>query len=203
MCNISDTTRPVSHGETSWETGDTATPNSRNEQRQAIIKDADSVPLPLIFKFYNLRIDDQNNKVKCPFKHHNGGKERTPSMVYYPATNSFWCFGCHTGRGTSDFVANMDGTNKFKAALKIIDIFHEDIESGNVETDDFAERLDLMISFSNMIREFRNTHFTKESYDYIENICKIYDSLILKKGINNESLKHINEKIQPAIVKYK
>jgi DNA primase len=47
------------------------------------VTNAKQYPIPNLMKF------DNNNKARCPF--HN---EKTASFVYYPDTNSCYCFGC-------------------------------------------------------------------------------------------------------------
>lgn len=40
----------------------------------------------------------RNNKALCPFH-----PDKNPSLVFYPETNSFYCFGCHVGGDVIEF----------------------------------------------------------------------------------------------------
>lgn len=47
------------------------------------------------------------NKACCPFH-----KEKTPSFVYYPKENRWWCFGaCGEGGDVLDFIIKRDGVS--------------------------------------------------------------------------------------------
>ena len=53
---------------------------------------------------YKIEFDSPNrSKIKCPL--HN---EKTPSFVIYAESNSYYCFGCHTGGSIIDLVMSLD-----------------------------------------------------------------------------------------------
>jgi DNA primase len=203
MCNISNSTGPDSNSETSWEDGDISTPFAGKTFYKDLIHRADKTPIIKVFKHYGLRLDENNRKIICPIPSHKGGRESTASFWYYPQTNTFWCFGCKTGVGCCDFVASMDKITKVSAAFKILELFSSDVPE-EVETyqQDFSERFEIMLDFSNTIRDFRQSHFDQKSFDFIENICKVYDAINLKHELNNEALRSVVNKLKTRINSY-
>ncbi len=204
MCNLSSTTGSNSYGETSWEDGDIATPSSVKSSYKDLISRANNVSITQVFKHYGLHLDIDNHKIICPFKSHKGGRESTASFLYYPETNTFYCFGCHTGRGCCDFVAKMDGISEVKAAHKILELFNsnivDDLESPQQE--DFSERFEIMLSFSEAVRDFRSEHTDPKSLEFIEHVCWVYDTINLKHKLNNDALLQMVEDLKEQIVSY-
>jgi len=68
-------------------------------QTQAI---RESVTIPEIAKDFGLEFN-KRNKLCCPF-HADG----TPSLVYYPKTNSFFCFGCRASGDVIEFYRRLE-----------------------------------------------------------------------------------------------
>lgn len=166
---------------------------------------ANSVPILLVFKHYGIKdIDESNRKVVCPFPAHKGGREQTSSFVYYPQTNTFWCFGCKIGVHCCDFVAAMDSTNKITAAQKILSIFESDsFDIGELERADFSEKVEAMLKFSELILEFRSSHFDEKSLNYIERVCQAYDLINSKHELTNEALQFLTKQFKNKIEAYK
>lgn len=203
MRNISSTTRSVSSSETQGEAGDFTAPIAGKEFYKDLIDRANTVPLVRIFKHYGLRIDDKNVKIICPFKSHKGGRENTASFQYYPDTKTFWCHGCKTGVRSCDFVATIDNTTKTKAAFKILDLFSADADDDVIiDKQDFSERLEMMIEFSNTIREFRKSNTGAHAHAFIENICMVYDTMNLRHDLNNDALRSVVAQLKEEIISY-
>mgnify|MGYP002814289932 CR=1 FL=1 len=196
MCNVSSRTRPNGNGETSWEAGDIAD----FERESQLICNANSVPITLIFEHYNLHLDENNRKIICPFPNHKSGRENTASFLYYPQTNTFWCFGCKIGPNGCDFVASMDNIIKIKAANKILNIFSGNIINEENNKQDFSERMEIMIDFSNIIRNFHQNNLNEESFKFIEMICNIYDEMNYKYKLTNEALLSLINKLKLKIL---
>lgn len=81
------------------------------------LDDARSVPIMEIFNMYGYSpIDIGNNRKKlcCPF--HN---EKSPSLVVYLETNSFYCFGCGLGGSPIDLIINLESCSVGRA-IKIL-----------------------------------------------------------------------------------
>jgi hypothetical protein len=202
MRNISNTTGSISYGETSWEAGDTPASVAR-EKYQDLINKANSVPIQQVFKLYGIKLDEINRKTTCPFKSHKGGRESTASFYWYPNTNTYCCYGCRQGSHPVDFVQYMDGTTKTKAAQKILDKLSSEIDDNAiVEHDNFSETMQIIISFSNHVREFRNNFSDEKSIAFIEDKCQIYDKITEKHQLNNDGLKSLVIQLIQTISQY-
>ena len=53
---------------------------------------------------------------RCPMPGH---QEKTPSCTFDPNTGKFYCFGCHAGGSSVDFVAQLLGITPKEAAVRI------------------------------------------------------------------------------------
>lgn len=207
MHNVSSSTGSFGYGETSWETGDSSETSERKIYYKKLIAKANSVPIVTVFKHYGIKVDSVNFYAICPFKTHKGGKENTPSFRYYEATNSFYCFGCKIGGPNyhaCEFVSHLEDCSKFKAAEKIISLFENDIDD-NVEligVQNISEQLDIMMDFSNSVREFRNKYLDKKSQDFIEKRCAIYDELHARRTLDNITLRSVVDHLKEHIKFY-
>src|SRR6185369_7708626 len=171
---------------------------------QDLIQKANTVPIIRVFKHYGLRLDERNRKIICPIPSHKGGRENSPSFYYYPETNTFWCFGCKTGVGCTDLVAAMDNTSKAKAAFKILEWFGDDVDEDKIlDRENFSERLEIMMDFSNTVREFRRSYFDEKAIAHIDDVCSVYDTENLKHKLDNEALRRLVEYLKEEIKSYK
>lgn len=204
MYNLSNYARPFSLGKTSGQDGNLAEASSGKKHFKDLILKANTVPLTKLFKHYNIQISEYSKKCTCPFPNHNSGQERTPSFWWYPNTNTFWCFGCKTGITCCDFVAAMDCSNRIKAAIKILKLFHNDIDAGNiVEQENIEVRTNILMKFSSNIRNFRKVYMDERSSIFIDDICKIFDKINEKYSLSNEALNSITEQLLFKIESYK
>jgi len=204
MHKLSDSPGSVSDSETSRYYGNSSEAIEGKKFYQDLIRKADSVPLTRLFKLYGLRLDEQNRKIICPLSSHKGGRENSPSFYFYPQTNSFWCFGCKTGVRCCDFVSHMDKTSKVKAAYKILDLFKSDADEDAIiiDRDNFSEKLEIMLNFSNSVRDFRRLNNDEKSYTFIEHICMVYDTINVKHNLNNEALRSVVNQLKERIKNY-
>lgn len=209
MRTLPNTTGPVSYGETSWETGDTPEASTGKSARQELIWQANTVPLTTIFKHYNVRAENGRANVACPFKSHKGGRESTGSFRFYPATNSFMCYGCKIGgqhcHGV-EFIAAMEGLGKEQAALRILNLFSDDVNLSAIDdfgAENFSEKFQLMMDFSCSVRDFRSSHFDEKAQVYIEKVCAVYDTVNFNHKLDNEALKRVVEELKAKINSYK
>lgn len=205
---IPDTSGPIGYGETSGEVGDSSTPLTGKAFYEDMIRRANTVPITQIFRHYGLRLSEHNRKITCPFKSHKGGRESTASFWWYPETNSFNCYGCNIGGKNShgcEFVAAMEEISRAKAAYKILQLFSSDVGDEVIfDTENFSERLGIMMEFSNTIRDFRQQHIDQNAQSFIENMCSVYDGLNLKhKTLNNDALRSIVDQLKEEIKSYK
>jgi hypothetical protein len=205
MRNLPSTTGSFSYGETSWTTGDPSAVVEGKAAEQALIAQANSIPLFRVLRYYNVKVVPSHvNSTICPFKHHKGGRERTGSFYFYPETNSFYCHGCKTGgmhRHAVAFVAAFEGITFVKAAQKLIGLFSDDVDPTAEFSDgrNFPEQLEIMMDFSNAVREFRKNYLDDESQYFIENTCKAYDELNARHDMDNESLRLLVFKLKEQI----
>lgn len=205
MRDLSSTTGSFSYGETSWTTGDVTKTSEGKADEQDLIAKANSVPLLRVLRYYNVKVNPSHvNSTICPFKHHKGGRERTGSFYFYPETNSFYCHGCKTGgmhRHAVAFIAAYEGITFVKAAHKIIGLFSDDIDPSAEFSDErnLPEQLEIMMDFSNSVREFRKNHLDDESQYFIENACAAYDELNSKHDMDNDSLRVLILKLKEQI----
>jgi DNA primase len=207
MRTISNTFGPISYGETSGE--DRNSPDAIKRQKfEDMIKKANTVPLIRVFAHYKIRVDTIYSTIVCPFKSHKGGRENSASFVFYPETNSFYCFGCKVGGPFAhgcEFIAQMEGLSRVKAAYKILTLFksslNEDMEVA--EAENLTEKLEVMSVFSDAVREFHQNHFDEKSYEYIERVCAVYDTLNAKRKLDNEALRRLGEELILEIKSYK
>jgi hypothetical protein len=189
---LSDKTGSFGNGETSWEDGDSRFFVEGKRSFKKLIDNANSVPLVKIFQHYGINLNEYSKRTTCPFSTHSSGKERTPSFFYYHKTNSYFCFGCKHGSTPVDFVSKIEGISKEKASHRIIEIFHSDVDENAVfNRESFDERLQIMMDFSNLVREFRKENPSEEANVFIENTCRLYDNLNNKLTLSNEALREL------------
>jgi hypothetical protein len=202
---LSDKTGSFGNGETSWEDGNVGIPFKGKGDSKKLIDNANSVPLVKIFQHYGINLNEYNKRTTCPFSSHNSGRERTPSFSYYHKTNTYFCFGCKHGSTPVDFVAKIEGISKEKASEKIIEIFHSDVDENAVfNRESFDERLEIMMQFSNIVRNFRKENPSEEAHVFIENTCKLYDALNNKLTLSNDALRELVQTLfTKAILHYK
>lgn len=206
MLKLSNSSRPTCNSEISRENRNFTEYFTEGEKSyKNIIKQADSVPLIKIFKYYGVKLDEHNRKIICPFSSHKGGQENSASLYYYHQTNSFWCFGCKTGTKCSDFVSAMSNISRLKASYKILTLFINDVNNDHVVllNNDFAEKIQIMLDFSDNVRDFINTNnFDDKALLFVENICEIYDNINLKHNLNNDALRSVVGQLKERIDSY-
>lgn len=200
MCPLSSPTRPVSNGETSWEAGDPTAAVTGENSYQDIISLADSVPLEFVLRHYGIAINPHAN-ITCPFKSHKGGRESTGSFRFYPDRNAYKCYGCGSYGHTCSFVAIMDKCGRHTAATKILRLFGSDADPDKIPDNiNSPERLEIMMDFSNTVRDFRRAYTDAKSQEFIEFVCRVYDRHNLKhKSLDNEALRRLVETIKEKI----
>jgi hypothetical protein len=203
MRKLSNTNRSISDGEAPRETGVASTTFTGPDYYQELILRANTVSILRIINHYGIRTEDASRVITCPLKSHNGGRERTPSFKFWIDTNTFYCFGCKAGSKPVDFVALMDGINRSKAAFKIIDIFNNEIGDIILDKEDYSKKMEIMMDFSNTIRNFRQNYFTDEAAALVELVCQNYDAINTKySSLSNEALSNVVCKLKEKIESY-
>jgi hypothetical protein len=182
--------------------GSSQTDLERKRELNALIQQANSVPLLTLFRHYGIRFDAYSNKLICPFTKHKNGRENSPSFKFYPETNTFWCFGCQTGRSSTDFVANMEGISRPKAASRILELYASEVSEDlvDVKQPNYSERLGILMDFSNHIRE--QLQANKDDLTmiaYLESIAEVFDKMNQKHPLDNSSLQSLADKLKSKI----
>lgn len=198
MHKISSSTGFNGFGETSWDSGDITDPASKFTIKHV----ANSFPILDILKLYNINII-KNNKIQCPFPDHSGGREKTPSLVIYPNTNTFHCYGCNAGSTSSDFVAKMDGISVEDAAHKIISIYSDSIDY-NVDNLEFGPNVnELYFKFSDYIYNFINENNKNiDAIKYAEDLCSIFDKICDKHKLDGNGIENLICKIKNQLDRF-
>lgn len=160
-----------------------------------LIKKANSVPIKKILNFYKIKLPD-SNKTICPFTNHKNGKESTPSFYVYEKDNTFFCFGCRSGKRPIDFVSQIENIHKDMAAAKINKIFIEDIKDDfDYVDEDIDEKQNIFFNFSNNVRNFREDNRSERSSKFIEKISKTFDYIYQKHNLSNDGLLSLVEEL--------
>lgn len=202
MRKISSTSRPNSSSESSGQSRDITTPFA-GEGYQNIVEQANTVSIKKIFAMYGIKLDNINRKTICPFKSHKGGRESTASFYYYPDTNTYYCYGCRQGSKPTDFVVYMDTCNKVTAAKKILEHFYLDSDDLYlVDRQDFSERMEIMMKYSNAVRNFHLNFSDDKSFIFIEEVCQVFDKLNDKHNLDNDALKSVVSQLIEEINNY-
>jgi hypothetical protein len=201
MRDISNITGPIDYGEEPGEVGDTST--LAKNSNQELIRRANAVPIIQLFRINKVRLDKFNKRTICPFKSHKNGQEKTPSFWYFPNTNSFNCYGCHVGGGPTDFIMHFEEISKVRAANKILELFEKDVdESLLFDGQNIAERMNIMMEFSNSILEFRQKYDNNHASQFIEYICWVYDCMNSNYIHDNDALRGLNVRLIDWIHEY-
>jgi len=79
-------------------------PNPSSEAGKLTLTLRKAVNIKELARKYGLEI--KNNKCVCPFH-----EDKDPSLVFYPKTNSFFCFGCRVGGDVVEFYRRMEELN--------------------------------------------------------------------------------------------
>jgi len=203
MRKLPNSTGSDSSGETSGDSRSVEAIASAKQFYKELISKANSVSIKLLFKIYGVRVDEYNKKTNCPFPDHN---DKTPSFIYYPETNSFYCHGCKAGTRAVDFIVHMEGLARAKAAARVMELCGEDASEDNeFETADYGERLEIIMDFSNFIRVFIQSYpEDNKALAHIEKTAAIFDVMNTKyKTIDNATLKELVVKLKKKGSAYK
>jgi CHC2 zinc finger len=179
-------------------TGEIEWQDDQHKQYQELIAKANTVPLILILAKYHIRIDQTTNKITCPFKFHSNGQERTASFYYYHNDNSFWCFGCKTGRKPTDFVSAYDNISRTKAARKILHLFESNV-SDDWETAacNTQEKQEQIVSFSKKVRSSILAH--PDKIKEIEMITEAFDLINEKHDLDTNGLNLLVDRLSEKL----
>ena len=171
-------------------------------ERKAIIQAAKQAPLQDIFETYDISLNKIDKKTICPFSFH---AEHSASFNFYPETNSFYCFGCKNGGGPIEFIALYEGISKDQAIKQIVNGFPVEVVQGqeNHSTSDHAKQQELILKFSELIREFLQTNKDEaKALEYAEKITIIFDTVNDKNTLTNDGLEVLINKLEKTLGKF-
>lgn len=159
------------------------------------INKANSIPIRKVIRQYK-NIDENVQKITCPFPSHKGGREQTPSFYIYDKTNTFWCYGCNIGSSSCDFVSHINGIGKYAAADKILKILEAEAIYQDIDNDNYQSSLEYLCDFSAFIRE--NIRLYPNKFSKIEECCKKFDEMVYKHRLeeNIDGLRILIEKLK-------
>lgn len=202
MHSLSNFTGSNSSSRVSSPSGSSQADVERKQRLNALIQQADTVPLITLFRHYGIRFDSYTNKLICPFTKHKNGQESTPSFRFYPDNNSFWCFGCQTGRSSTDFVANMEGISRPQAARRILELYASEVSEDLVaiQQPNYSERLGILMDFANHIREQLQANKDDPTMvTYLEGITEVFDKMNQEYALSNSSLRVLADKLKSKV----
>ncbi len=152
-----------------------------------------------ILKKYHIFVNEYDKKIVCPFSFHN---DKTASFYFYQNTNSFFCFGCKSGGGPVQFVSLIEGISKHKAIQKLLSEFDIDPDA-SFGSKDYDEKQNINLEFSKLIRNFLNNSLEDpSSFEYAENISKIFDSICQKHSLDIDGLKLLINRLEDRLKEY-
>jgi hypothetical protein len=163
------------------------------------LQKANSIDFLLILKNVGVNLPF-DRKIICPFKSHKFGMEKTPSLHFYLDTNSFYCFGCQTGGGPVEFVSVLKNISKNEAIEEILSTHQEgyllDLEDNKFNNELKQSVLDLSLKLRTKLSLYKDNEFKLKE---IENISKIYDSLIVKYNLTFDGYLALIKKIDDKL----
>ena len=160
-----------------------------------LIRKANSVDLLSVFKKYGIEINE-HIKIQCPLPGHN---DRTPSFGYFENGRNFYCFGCKASGRAVEITALLENISKVEAAKLILSKFTPDLTDINNSYLDEIEKQKYYIQFSTFIREYLQQD--KSSFDRIDKICTIYDSITEKHKLDVLGYKSLIDKLMASLKK--
>lgn len=164
-----------------------------------IIDKANSVNFSNLFTKYKLNINEHNRKSYCPLHLRDGGQEHSPSFYFYPEHSSFYCFGCKQGGRPVDFVSIIEGINKYKAALIILD----DFEPGEIDITDKINDCRVYLEFSHLVRQFIMKYEGEcAALDHAEHITSAFDNITSKYNLDTAGSEVILNKLKKKLLEF-
>lgn len=175
-------------------------------------KKANSVPIPIYFDRVILKEDlmksyysdytvnfEVKATCKCPIH-----DESTPSMRYYPETNSFYCFGCGAGGGTINlhrkFMSETMGIDvTYAEAVRFLIKLAEDLNI-TYEKKDTAKKVEIADSLAlyeaqELLKKLDKVGQVDKVYERIDNIKLLF----MLKFINIQEMLQELEVLQKEV----
>lgn len=156
---------------------------------------ARQVDLLTVMRAYGLEINQYARKISCPLPCHPD--DSSPSFWFYPATNSFNCFGCKHGGSAIEFISLMDSVSKWDAVQRLLTQFDSDHGIAPSTTTDYHGRNKAVLDFSAMIRDFLHRNADDETaMAHAEKVCLMFDTITTRHTIDIDGMKSLLEKLR-------
>ena len=130
--------------------------------------------LPLVEKYTSVVRSGSNYMAICPFH-----KEKTPSMCIYSSTNSFYCFGCHTGGNVISFFMKVEHLDYYDAVMSLAQ--QVGLNVNNIDSQDYIKQKIIYSINRESSQLFFNNLFSESG--------KLPLNYLLDRGLSIETIK--------------
>lgn len=152
----------------------------------------------VVSSYISVKREGKNKKALCPFH-----SEKTPSMVIYPDTQSFYCFGCGAGGDAISFVMRIENLSYVEAIKQLAQ------RAGlQVPEDDLGDRagklkqrvLEINRESARFFHRCLKSPAGAVGYQYLKENRQLSDKTITKYGLGfapnswDSLLKHLKSK---------
>lgn len=192
---------------------------SHEEERQLRLMVNSRLSMVEVVTSYGVQVESNElgkstYKAYCPFHEgKSGGRERTPSMVIYIETNSFFCFACGMTGDTIKLISLLKGVPEFIVTRELggsIGLLRDGKPTFELESNPnyiFGPTKTIepyLVEMGSMIREYITLFIDKDSFDqeleWIENIGRKLDEYTSRVGYNDlEDIIRLRDKLLDVI----
>ena len=131
--------------------------------------------LSLVEKYTSVVRSGSNYMAICPFH-----KEKTPSMCIYLSTNSFYCFGCHTGGNVISFFTKIEHLDYYDAVILLAQ--QVGLHVNNTDNTEYIKQKIIYSINRKSSQIFFDNLFSENG--------KLSLSYLLDRGLSIETIKH-------------
>lgn len=129
---------------------------------KALINSLNEIPMTSILELFKVDYEEGRNFKCCYTSVHPGATGKTPSMRFYPKTNSLGCFGCRHGGGPINSVMYITGKDFNESCKFLMEKFNIEDTSNSYSTKKLLKRYELK----------QTVYEADLKVSYITNYCK-------------------------------